>query len=574
MIKGKSCRPYLLTLALVLAVSGLAFSAGEDTAQLTFKKTAISQKSAHPDAYTVRYGDMLSSIIRKIPGISEKDVPRYYRLTRELNPEITDIDKIYAGQIIILPAKIPGEGQGTSGTVTGTDTDTGHTYKIRKGDTLLKIVYREMGVTSGAWDAIRTVQMMNPSIVDVNRIYEGRSIILPGPAPATLVVKGAPGAKPAVAVAQAEEPAAPQAPSPLKVEPKTAIQLSPAARLAVIKHIITKMNGTMMTSGNYYLPVSDTEQLTIDCAAIPVIQLDAHSTVFLDTGSRSSAQLKKIISEYWKNYHLIKIHNQDDVIVTLKKIFNNMPGYGISKAQKPLVAGTSPSVEIVADWVITKKASRAASRDLLGIRFVDAADALLPRAIVNYAAGNSLPIVEISTEKGIVEKPQEIYSLPPVSSLPSSPCSEFAWSLVTYLNIAAQRDADIQIFNIDEDGFNLSVKADISVTEGGKRILIFARTLPEQFVETLQKESDRLIFISDDETPAATMERILKGLNVAFTNGYFSFSGPDKNQAPYHFGFLGTQIKTDKNIYLVNFDLNNELRGLLHEIWEAQVVKY
>ena len=88
---------------------------------------------------------------------------------------------------------------------------------------------------------------MNHGIVDVNKIYEGHTIILPAAAAGTLAVESSPVIGSAVAVLPVQEPAAPQAPSPLKVETKATIELSPAARLAVIKQIITKMNGIMMT---------------------------------------------------------------------------------------------------------------------------------------------------------------------------------------------------------------------------------------------------------------------------------------------------------------------------------------
>ena len=138
MIKGKFCRLYFMALAFMLAVPCPVFATGEDTAQLTFRKTAISQKKTHPNAYRVRHGDMLSSIVRRIPGVTEKDIPRYYRLTRELNPEITDIDKIYEGQIIILPGRFPAKA--------GPPPVRLRTALIKsvKGDTLLRIVYREM----------------------------------------------------------------------------------------------------------------------------------------------------------------------------------------------------------------------------------------------------------------------------------------------------------------------------------------------------------------------------------------------------------------------------------------------
>ncbi len=77
------------------------------------------------------------------------------------------------------------------------------------------------------------------------------------------------------------------------VEAKESIVLPPATRLAVIKHIITQMNGTMITSGNYYLPVSKTEQLTIDCSIIPVVELDDRTTIFLDLENRSNQSSEK-----------------------------------------------------------------------------------------------------------------------------------------------------------------------------------------------------------------------------------------------------------------------------------------
>jgi hypothetical protein len=70
------------------------------------------------------------------------------------------------------------------------------------------------------------------------------------------------------------------------------------------------------------------------------------------------------------------------------------------------------------------------------------------------------------------------------------------------------------------------------------------------------------------------MEKILRGFNFAFTSGYFTFSGLDKNQPPYNFGFSGTKIKTDKDSYVVNFDFNQELRGLMQKTWSANIVRY
>jgi hypothetical protein len=48
----------------------------------------------------------------------------------------------------------------------------------------------------------------------------------------------------------------------------------------------------------------------------------------------------------------------------------------------------------------------------------------------------------------------------------------------------------------------------------------------------------------------------------------------DRNQAPYLFSFSGTKIKTDKDEYVIDFDLDHGLRGLMNESWSATIVRY
>ena len=567
----------------------------EDTAQLTFSKTAVSKKTFQT-SYTVQKGDVLSAIIRTIPGITEKDVPRYYRMTKELNPDITNLNKLYAGQKIILPGKsVPVTEEKTTTTTPAVNAPSSEatgsqSYQVKKGDSLIRIVHRELHITTGTQKTLLVIKSLNPNIKNAHKIYVGQIIRLPE---SQTAVKAVPASiapdkdiliseqTPIQSVKIVEEkvPAvAPHEELPVQetkaVEAKESIVLPPAARLAVIKHIISQMNGTMITSGNYYLPVSRNEQLTIDCSIIPVLELDDRTTIFLDLENRSNNHLKKMISDNWSNYHLVKIDAKDDIIIMLKKIFKNTKSYEINKAQKPVSLGSLPPLEVMVDWVIAKKGVNTSSSKIQGLRFVYENSPLLPRAIINLARQHSLIITEISMEKGLVGKPEEIYSLPAMTILPKSSASNFSFALLSYLNIPGEKDVDVRVFNIAKDGFNLSIKADIVVTRGEKKTIFFSRDLPPQFVNILQKAGNDLIFISDKDEPAKNMEKILRGFNFIFTSGYFTFSGLDKNQPPYNFGFSGAKIKTDKDTYVVNFDFNQELRGLMQEAWSANIVRY
>lgn len=543
---------------------------------------------------------MLSAIVRRIPGVTEKKIPSTYRMIKDLNPDIENLDRIYAGQEIVLPGKpapvTPAQASSatTGETAPSSQASGAQDYQVKKGDSLIRIVHRQLHITSKTQPALLMIKSMNPSIKDINRIYAGQIIRLPdGEASAKMIarspapVKGKParrvaspaekpGAQPVGIVEEKIDvlpPGDEQKKSPeIPPEGKDVPALPPAERLAVVKHIISQMNGHMMTTGKYYLPVSKTEQLTIDCAMIPMVELDG-STILLDQGNHAQSNLKKMLGNRWSNHHLVTIDAKDDIVTLLKKIIKQTKAYAITKAQKPLTVGSSPQMDITVDWIIAPKDPRRSS-SIQGIRFAYEQDALLPRAVVTYARKHSLFITEISPEKGLVEKPAEIYSLPPVAKLPTESAKELSYALLSLLDIQSDKDVDIQIFNLEKDGFNLSIKADIVISRNQKKYMIFSRNLPPQFVNVLQKEGDELIFVSDQDAPAKTMETLLRAFQVASTSGYFSFSGLEKNQTPFAFGFSGTKIKTDKDIYVVNFDFNEDLRGLIKEKWSAAIVRY
>lgn len=560
---------------LTMAFSSHAIPAKEDTAQLTFSKTAISEKSVYK--YRIQEGDVLSSIVRQIPGITEKKIPHYYRMIQEMNPQIKDLNKLYAGQKIVLPGKIATDAKEktakadiaaqpqTSGTASP------QVYHVKRGDNLIRIAHRVLHVKSNTQKTLLLIQALNPAIKNANKIYIGQMIHLPEGQ--LLAEQGSQSTQKTNNIEESNQVVSSQE-EPPKENAKESIILPPEARLAVIKHVITQMNGTMLTRGSYYLPFSKTEQLTIDCSLIPVVELDDRTTIFLDFGKHSGKHLKKIINDNWKNYHLAKIDAKDDVIAVLNKIFENSKTYEISKAQNPVVIGSMPSLEVIMDWLITRKDSKKSSQKTQGLRFVYENNALLPRAIVNYARSHSFIITEISPKTGLVGKPEEIYSLSPMTVLSTSSARDFTYDLLSYLNIPAEKDVDVAVFNINQDGFNLSIKADIAVTRQEKKTIIFSRHLPPQFVNILQKAGNELIFISNQDEPVKNMEKILQGFHFVFANGYFTFSGLDKNQPPYHLGFNGIKIKTDKITYVVNSDFNQDLRGLMQEVWSANVIRH
>ena len=533
--------------------------AKEDTAQISLKKTAVSKQNVH--LYKIKKGDVISAIIRRLPGITDDDIPDNYRIIKKLNPDIENLNMLYAGQFIKLP------GKSTHGSAT---TSTGaKTYRIKKGDSLITIIDRELKIKTDTAKTINLIKSMNPRIANANKIYAGQVIKLPGK---TIVVQ-APEETKNIEQAIVSSAQSQSQPGDITRIKEKAV-MSQTAKLAVIKQILTQMNASMSSSGNYYLPISKTGQVTIDCAKIPVIEFDDKTTVFLDWENRLNDNLKKIIRENWKNFSIIKVDKKDDVIVILRKVIAATKAYSMTKRDTPISTGSLPPVEVIVDWLIVKADSKQKLPLMQGLRFVPENNSLLPKAIKNYARKNGLIITEIDEEKGLVGKPEEIYSLPAMPVFPATSAKDFSYALVTHLGFTANKDADVKVFNVAKDGFNLSIKADVLINNADKKYIIYSRNLPLQFINVFKGKGYGLVFVDGSDSPKIIMEKVLPSLAIPSTFGYFSFSGVDKNQASFTFGFTGTKIKTDKDQYIIDFAIDDGLRSLIGELWQASFARY
>jgi hypothetical protein len=114
----------------------------------------------------------------------------------------------------------------------------------------------------------------------------------------------------------------------------------------------------------------------------------------------------------------------------------------------------------------------------------------------------------------------------------------------------------------------------VLVKNEDKKYIIYSQTLSQQFTNALRQAGNELIFVKDSNSPKHIMENILRGINIPFTSDNFTFSGLSKSQAPYTLKFSATKIKTNQDLYVVDFDFDQELRGLLQEVWSVNIARY
>jgi hypothetical protein len=542
---------FILLSSVILTATCEVVIAQEDTAHLSFEKIAPSKMKTR--TYVVKEGDWLFGIMQSQAGLT------LHRSTiiKKLNPNIKDVDRIYPGQVLILPDMGPpasADKDGSSPT---------EAYAIKKGDSITRIAIRQFNITklSEVIKTVNEIKRLNPDIKNYNLIYPREILRLPR---RSIIIT-----KQEAKVSEVE--------SPTQVEDlsKEKQLMLPEARLAVIRHVIGRMNGSLITTGKYYIPIPQVGQVTIDCTTIPAVELDDGNIVLLDFSDRIPDTLRNMIKANWNNYHPIKVNDLENTAATLQKIVNASSNYTMKKRSAPYITGNSPTLQVSVDWIITKS-NPEGNPYLQGLSFVTDNVQLLPKPFIAYAERNGLIITEIMVGNGVVSASDEEYTVPQVSTLKAGTNIELINALLNELDYPIVRDAEVGIFDTNKEGFNLSIKADLSVKRGKKQIIILSKKISQQFIDNLKNSGTETLFLEEGETRKVVIEKVLQAMNIPSSFNSFSFSIPEKTNNPKGtISFPAFRIARDKGyLYLVDFDIDRDIYRLLNDRWEVNVVKY
>jgi LysM repeat protein len=543
---------YLILLSLVfLTVTGKDSFAEEDTAHLSFQKTATLSAKTRP--YVVKEGEWLFKIMRAQSGITSHRLS----IIKKLNPEIQDLNKIKPGQVVILPEMeqpaLP-EGQDGSPTLN---------YTIRKGDSISRIAMRELNVKfPDLRKTVDDIKQLNPDIKNYNKIYPGQTLQLPR---RSIVITKQ----------EAQAPEAESLPKVVHDEAKDKPIVLPQARLDIIKVVINRMNGSLITLGKYYIPIPQLGQVTIDCSTIPIVEMDDGSSIFLDFSNRIPDTLKNMIQSNWKNYHSVEIVSSDDTAAILQKIINASNVYTMTRRTTSYTIGNSPPLLLSVDWTITNK-TKEGKPYLQGLSFVSDESRLLPKPMIQYAERNGLIMTEVLEGQGIMSAPDEKYAPPQVSKMNVSNNMELVNSLLNELGYQTTRDTDVGMLDASVSGFDFSIRADVLAKKGDRKIIILSKKIPQQFVDSLKTRGTETISLVGGETKKTVIENVLLAANIPFSFASFSFAVPENADKPAGtINFPAFKITRDKeDSYLIDFDMDSDIYGLLNNKWGVKIIRY
>ena len=540
----------------VLLSSPLA--AREDSARLVFRKTAGFQKTK---VYVVKKGDRIDSILRTQLG----NEPISYTLIRQINPGIRNLNRIYPGQRILLPVRGMADVTEFENATQKEGDDRLTEYLIQEGDSISRIILAELNVSPAEiLSTYRLVRQLNPDIEDMNTLSTGQRLKLPvNPARAdrsadTLIqTAGGETDKPPIAAAAA------------KVPP------SAEGLLGIIRPVISRMRGTLTSTGNYYIPLKDSTQATIDCSLIPVVELDDGSTVFLDFGNRLPDHLKRLISQSWPNYAFLPAEGLSDNLMSLQGIINRSRNYTMFNAARPLTLTQKPEILVAPDWIIEGKKASSGTIYRQGLFLLGSNEKPVSTETRAFMEKNGLIVTEISGGQAVVALTAQTTptTIPDLRGLKGI---TFAEQLLKAISETSVGNAEIVIFDQARHGFNLSVTADLIFRRGEKRFIILMKKLPEQFVRILKEEGTEIVLIGERDSGRSLIEDLLQGLQIPVSYGHFSYRIPQDGHRPrLTASFSALRAKAGgESLYLIDFDMSPDIISLLHSHLGGRFAKY
>ncbi len=355
--------PVLAGLLWVCAMTAVLVMIPEPAHAVFYQKHyAVKQyqgKDVLCDPYVVQEDDYVIRLLKQRGDISHRDFPRFLRIFKHINPDVTDVDLIYPKQRILIPLRVlaPGtlagqeSGEVTIPVVTITDLPEAlkrysEKYQVRYGDWVSRLISERFGDygTQSYKRGIKLFQRLNPDIGDLDKIQAGMQVRLPDPDvrnqgwyealfresepenPEMHKSEAVPvqiGSGPEAAGVEAGEAESSES------TPFVAPQVQWFEDLSVFAKAAEILGAELLDSGQYHFPRPVRGDFRLDLSRTPVLAFE-NGLRFLFTKRRwLSPSEQMVIQQHWKNLEVMFVQGEPELSALLEDLISafNPDGY-------------------------------------------------------------------------------------------------------------------------------------------------------------------------------------------------------------------------------------------------------
>lgn len=350
------------------------------------------------EQYTVKAGDHLWQILRRKGCIAERDFPMFVSILKGLNPGVSNVDRIYPGQDILIPLKqitakeATPDGSPRYITIPIIPDVLYDTYVVRPGDCLSKIVTAQLGlrmeqIPEGYFE---TLKKLNPNVRDMNQIYTGQKIRIPDissktgsaaidmPALATVPDTGL--------LSSADMPGSPEAAE--EEWPRSAVPWA-----------MRQMGGALLQSGYYFFPAGDNKEIMLNLSEYPLLEMaDGRRLFLLESGKDLPQGAENVIRSFWESMSIVRLDRKATGAAVIDHILRTIYGEEIVKTLTIPEFENGIKLTLRGDWIFQRKDDRSGRLQRHCVTLVSHPEERTSPALKDYLAQKDILLSDLLPE--------------------------------------------------------------------------------------------------------------------------------------------------------------------------------
>ena len=480
--------------------------------------------------YTVKRGDSLSKILSS-RGVPRRQRKKYLDAIREINPSVTDVNRIIAGKTLRLPtegyfteAKPPAEAEETMAAAEPPEP----AAPVRSA------VPPEVGPAPEVPPAPALTRDVAPG--------PGQDALAAGKPEAELLVPKP--VSPAASVVEtgkaksAEEVVIPSGRSPYR---------------GLLSDLFLAIGEKWVDRGTMYLPLPSGGDAVLQLSDFPVVRFSGGTEALIDFRGGIPPRVADAISAQWKSLRVVSLADAGGAGDRIDRILR-VSGYHSVKEglSRPVVMGETVSVALPARWVIQRSEDSLLSGDLVLLKEVPEKPDPELLAVLRYARRVGLRVLPYADDPKAMEgflvgfqEEEAAGGIPVALGIPKTgglPAVDFGLSL---LGIAAKTGERLRVGG-GGDAFRLVVSPERLFEAGGKKYVVDTGKMSPA-IRSILGESGYAVFpAGKDASGREIFRRLMKaagvesedrkeylltggaksGYEVRVTGAFLSLSGP------------------------------------------------
>lgn len=443
-------------------------------------------------AHKVARGDALLRILAA-RGVSRADVPRHLEAVRELNTSVRDVNRILAGDTLLLPtagyfeeapavAELPAAPAGPM--VAAAEP------RREAGDAAEEVALTEDVPPTGE----ESLAAARPEA----------QLASPSPsAPEASALLSSPGLR------AAGEPPSASAPG--------------AVYRGLLSDLVSGLGETWVDRGTLYLPLPTGGEVVLSLEDYPVVRFSTGVQALVDFRDGLPYDVRGVITETWKNYRVVPLGGSSGPLEAVERLLRASGYYSVKDGiARPLVIGEEVAVDIPADWVVLRTEQSLLGGEVVLVKEVPEKPEAGLSAVLRYAARVGIRVLPFAADRsagegflvGLEGDAGEGSRESPVTSVPARGLAAVDASL----DFAGLRKIEGEKVVIGGKGsaFQLTIVPERMFEAGGKKYVVDTGRMSPPLRSIVRDSGYEVFDAGREESGRSILRRVLSAAGIAF----------------------------------------------------------